>query len=178
LFVLGAMLFKPGLIRAVAVEILHKSSGGRGKVGIGPKSFSFWRKNFHENLKTKSFYHGIEMPEEKLMSMNLLRPLQKGVLFYSTLTLCFVLVACAHASRKDLVYQQGRKTVRFVKAQDVRHCEILANLIGETRSGETQEAKYDLLRRIARVGGNCGVVDGVVKQGKHIMAHGQGYRCR
>ena len=92
--------------------------------------------------------------------------------------LSFLLIACAHSPRKDVSTVQWAKRVRIVKAQDVQHCEMLASLIGETRSGERAQAENDLLRRIARVGGNCAVVDDVVAQGKHIMAYGQGYRCQ
>ena len=92
--------------------------------------------------------------------------------------LSFLLIACTHAPRKDSAAIQWAKRVRIVKAQDVRNCEMLASLIGETRSGERAQAENDLLRRIARVGGNCAVVDDVVAQGKHIMAYGQGYRCQ
>jgi len=103
--------------------------------------------------------------------INFRYPLMSGLLL-------FLLIACGHAPSKAVVYNSGHRTVRFVQAHDVRHCEMLASLIGETRSGEQAQAEYDLLRRIARVGGNCAVKDNVEAHGKHIMAYGQGYRCR
>ncbi|MBP5296181.1 MAG: hypothetical protein J6Y94_02485 [Bacteriovoracaceae bacterium] len=58
-----------------------------------------------------------------------------GLAWPLLLLLSLGLVACAHTGSKDVVYQQGRKTVRLVPAKDVKNCEIIATLIGETRSG-------------------------------------------